>query len=456
MKMKSTLLLLFAIAISVNVIAQFGTEQIISTNTKEATSVYSADIDGDGDMDVLSASWKDDKVAWYENTDGKGSFGSQQIIATSADGPDCVRAFDLDGDGDMDVLSSSYYDNKIAWYENTDGKGNFSAEKVITTNMIYGSWVYASDLDGDGDLDVLSASIDDDKIAWYENTDGQGNFGQQQIIANPDAPNNVIAADIDNDGDMDILFDSANGDNIAWCENTDGKGNFSVPRIISSSVDLPSSVNVSDIDGDGDLDVLSTSINDNKVAWYENTDGQGTFGPQQIINSNANQARYAIAADFDNDGDMDIVSASWNDDKIAWYENADGQGTFGSQQIISGNADGASGVYVADLNGDNKVDVVSSSYYDNKIAWYVNSTALGVDDYSFNNFSIYPNPVKDILWINTDKTRYQIEIYNTIGELLILKKGVNQIAVSNLGIGIYLIKIKDEKGNCKTKKIMKE
>ena len=97
-----------------------------------------------------------------------------------------------------------------------------------------------------------------------------------------------------------------------------------------------------------------------------------------------------------------------------------------------------------------------SSDLDNKIAWYVNSTALGVDDYSFNNFSIYPNPVKDILRINTDKTSYQIEVYNALGEPLILKKNVSQIVVSTLSQGIYFIKIKDEKGNYTTKKIMKE
>jgi len=411
--MKTTLLLLFAIIISVRVFAQFGTEQIISTNANEATSVYSADIDGDGDLDVLSASWKDDKVAWYENTDGKGNFGSQQIIATSADGPDCVRAFDLDGDGDMDVLSSSYYDNKIAWYENTDGKGNFSAEKVITTNMIYGSWVYASDLDGDGDLDVLSASIDDDKIAWYENTDGKGTFGQQQVIANPDGPNNVIGADLDNDGDMDVLFDSANGDSISWCENRDGKGNFGASKIISLSVDKPSSVNAVDIDGDGDLDVISTSINDNKVAWYENTDGKGTFGTQQIINSNANQARYATAADLDNDGDMDIVSASWNNDIIAWYKNTDGKGTFGPQQIISNNANGASGVYAADFNGDNRMDVISSSYYDNKIACYFNNIKNVQDDQ------------------NGDWTARHVTLVNTPEADLMVRTG----DIDNLGFG---------------------
>ncbi len=103
----------------------------------------------------------------YEN-DGAGNFGEQQIITTNADGANSVYAADLDGDGDLDVLSASGFDDKIAWYEN-DGTGNFGTQQIITTNADAAQVVYAADLDGDGDLDVLSASVGDDKIAWYEN-----------------------------------------------------------------------------------------------------------------------------------------------------------------------------------------------------------------------------------------------------------------------------------------------
>ena len=81
------------------------------------TSVYAADLDGDGDLDVLSASSSDDRIAWYEN-DGAGSFGGMQTITTSANGANSVHAADLDGDGDFGVLSASWNDDRIAWYEN--------------------------------------------------------------------------------------------------------------------------------------------------------------------------------------------------------------------------------------------------------------------------------------------------------------------------------------------------
>ena len=92
-------------------------------------SVFAADVDGDGDTDVLSASCYDDKIAWYEN-DGSQNF-TAHTITTAADGARSVFAADVDGDGDTDVLSASVYDDKIAWYEN-DGSQNFTAHTIST------------------------------------------------------------------------------------------------------------------------------------------------------------------------------------------------------------------------------------------------------------------------------------------------------------------------------------
>ncbi len=151
----------------------FGPQRVISTAAFGARSVYAADLDGDNDIDVLSASFENDKIAWYENTDGLGSFGAQRVISATALGAFSVFAADLDGDGDPDVLSASFENDKIAWYENTDGLGSFGAQQVITSSAFGASSVYAADLDGDDDIDVLSASFENDKIAWYENTGAQ-------------------------------------------------------------------------------------------------------------------------------------------------------------------------------------------------------------------------------------------------------------------------------------------
>jgi hypothetical protein len=179
-----------------------------------ASFVYATDLDGDGDLDVLSASWHDN-IAWYENTDGTGQFGQQNVITTAADGAQSVYAADLDGDGDQDVLSASS-DNRIAWYENTDSAGQFGRQQVITTASAISRCVDAADVDNDGDVDVLSA-FGDGKIAWYENrliadVNEDGLFDSSDLVAVFQAdkyedgiPNNATfdEGDWNQDGDFD-------------------------------------------------------------------------------------------------------------------------------------------------------------------------------------------------------------------------------------------------------------
>jgi hypothetical protein len=155
-----------------------------------------------GDRDVLSASYNE--ISWYENADGKGAFGEQRVISTEASGAASVETADVDRDGDLDLLSAS--DDRIAWYENTDGKGSFGEQRVISRGVQQANSVAAMDIDGDGDLDVLSASSIDAKIAWYENRDGKDMFGPQKIIrTSVFGAAFVTAEDVDGDGDMDVL-----------------------------------------------------------------------------------------------------------------------------------------------------------------------------------------------------------------------------------------------------------
>ena len=353
--------------------AEFSSQRVITFDAEGAQSVYAADLDGDGDADVLSASGFDDTIAWYENLGG-GAFSSTRIIATDARGAWSVHAADLDGDGDADVLSASGTDDRIAWYEN-DGDGVFSASRTIATDAEDAQSVHAADLDGDGDADVLSASGFDDTIAWYENL-GSGAFSATRTIATDvDGAESVHAADLDGDGDPDVLSASRNDDRIVWYEN-EGDGTFAI-QTIAATANGAEEVHAADLDGDGDVDVVSASEFDDSIAWYENQ-GNGVFSAARIITTDADGAESVYAADLDGDDDTDVLSASEGDDKIAWYENLGG-GVFSAQRLIASDAEGAASVYVADVDGDGDADVLSASGRNNQIAWYENRSDHGDD-----------------------------------------------------------------------------
>ena len=355
----------------------FTVSQIITTAFHLPNSVHGSDFDGDGDIDLVSSASNDNNVVWYENTDGAGTFGPAQLISDNASGANSVSSGDVDGDGDADIISASSLDNKLTWYKNTDGAGNFTEQTAISS-MAYGAnAVFSSDLDGDGDKDILSASTYDDKIAWYENMDGLGNFRIQDTVSTlADGAKSVFAADIDGDGDQDVLSASLYDDKIAWYENTDGNATFGSQQVISTAANGPYSVHACDIDGDGDMDVLSASIYDNKIAWYENIDGAGSFGPQRIIANDASYAIFVSSGDIDGDGDMDVLAAPYYKDAIVWYENTDGLGTF-SKIAIPGVVEGPHSVFASDIDNDGNLDILSASDYDDKVSWFRNTDGSG-------------------------------------------------------------------------------
>ena len=333
-------------------------EQVISTFGDQPYAIVAADLDGDGDLDLASASNGDNRIAWYENQ-GNLSF-VVHTISTSAEKAESIFAADLDDDGDVDLLSASSGDNKVAWYENL-GDQNFEAH-TISVSAESPISVFAADVDGDGDLDVLSAS-QDHQIIWYQNR-GDQTFTTITIDNRSYGAAGVSAADLDQDGDVDVIAASSTDSTVAWFEN-DGNEHFT-KRIINSQVAGAFAITTADIDDDGDLDVVSASYEDDRVVWYENN-GEQVF-ESHTVTSVASKVFAIFVADIDSDGDLDLFSASASDNRIAWHEN-DGHQNF-TTRTLSDTMQEAGAVIVADLDGDGDLDVIAASAADDKIALF--------------------------------------------------------------------------------------
>ncbi|MDO8335777.1 MAG: FG-GAP-like repeat-containing protein, partial [Candidatus Saccharibacteria bacterium] len=324
-----------------------------------ASSVFTVDVDSDGDMDIISGSTSDFTVRWYENN-GSESFTAHNVYVGTA-GVYSVGAADFDGDGDIDIISASYGDDTIRWYEN-NGSESFTA-RIVYAAADGADTVYAADIDSDGDIDIVSGAQSDNTVRWHSNN-GTGSFTTYSVYSAALIVTSVYAADIDGDLDMDILSASFSDGDIRWYENN-GAEAFTVHTIFGSA-SYAFSVYAADVDSDGNMDVLSASSNDNTIRWYKNN-GSEVFTAYTVYAS-AGGARSVYAADMDGDGDVDILSASVTDNAIRWYEN-NGAELFTSHSVYT-TATGAQAVYVSDLDGDGDNDILSASGSDDTIRWY--------------------------------------------------------------------------------------
>ena len=166
------------------------------------------------------------------------------------------------------------------------------------------------------------------------------------------------------------------------------------PHTITTSADGAKSVYAVDVDDDGDMDVLSAS-NYGKIVWYEN-DGDENF-TTHIITTNADGAKSVYSADVDSDGDIDVLSASWLDDKIAWYEN-NGEESF-TDHTITTSANGANSVFAVDLDSDGDIDVLSASRLDDNIVWYEND---GDENFTYQNIPTSVNSANSVFAVDLD------------------------------------------------------
>ena len=352
----------------------FAPPRIIDEYFGGTRSLQLVDLDGDGDVDLLVTSeytsGAGDRIVWYENT-GRGTFGPARTVTDAVAHVVAAGAADLDGDGDLDVLYTSASDPAFAWVENL-GRGHFGATRVLLSYGARGApSEAASDLDGDGDLDLVIGFGPDETLLWFENLGGARFSEQRTLSAIVSQVHAFHVTDLDGDGDSDILAGTAGASGVSWIENLGG-GMFAAPRSITTQPF--DSVDTVDLDGDGDLDLITIdreprAFGGTTLAWHENL-GAVVFAERRLIDSNAPELWDPVAADIDGDGDFDLFAYSI--DRInsrIWYENF-GDGYFSAARAIETNARGLGPVAFVDLNADGRLDLVTSHNYD--LVWYDN------------------------------------------------------------------------------------
>ena len=335
------------------------TDNTIDGDLNGVTSIFTADLDQDGDIDVIAPAHLGSNLCWYQNN-GSQSF-TKYTIDNSLTGAREAIVTDLDRDGDMDVIAIAEGGDQLVWYDN-NGSQSFT-KTTIDASIDGPRGIAAADLDGDNDVDILLDAYNDDVVVWYDNN-GFESFTKNIIVS--DAGFRPFVIDLDKDGDMDIVNPDASSDELLWFENN-GAASFT-ERTIDGNIDNPRGVSVADLDEDGDLDIVTVSYDDDDVVWYANN-GSESF-TKSTIDADLDGSYDAVIADIDNDGDLDIGAVGMLADDVVWYAN-NGSESF-TKYIVESNIDKPYRIQIADVDLDGDLDILSHGYNDDDVAWYQN------------------------------------------------------------------------------------
>ena len=313
-----------------------------------------ADMNGDGYLDVLAAAELSHII--YLQNPGPGAreeHWRRLILPMTRDRGSYIRVFaaDLDGDGVPEVTAP----NKGAQSPGPDDYARSTPVELYQLDgdpLDGGSWqrqvlgnysipqnAEPVDLDGDGDLDIMVGARGESRLVFFENL-GDLEFAEHAIGINGPAMAgfNLEYADLSGDGRLDIVGAAARG--ISWIEQPARKGDaWNAFRIGSFAPDSVTGMEVADIDGDGDLDVMvgsysrglrtgdgAVDLNEplGRIGWFENPgDAKSDWTRHDISRRVRGMFDKFIARDLDGDGDMDFVGTRGNSrpyDGVFWLE----------------------------------------------------------------------------------------------------------------------------------------
>lgn len=445
-------------------------------------SIGFSDIDNDGDMDLFVTGQNDSgqTLARMYSNNGAGIFTEIPGTSFIAILAGAIAFADIDNDGDEDLFITGNNANQpLSRLYINNGTGTFTVSGETFAN-VYSSSVGFSDIDNDGDPDLLLfgnyAPGQTNNITKLYRNNG-GTFSE--ITGTPFqnlSTGSISFADVDGDGDEDVVLAGKNtaSQNSTKLYLNDGTGNFSEDVTVPFLDVFFSSIRFSDVDNDGDQDVLVTGMMAQATTNFYLNDGTGTFTEFTAVPFASIAAGAVAFSDIDNDGDMDVLISGEMQTKL--YRNITcfsiDVSTSVSGNTIIANESNATYSWLDCNNNYLPVGVTTQSFSPTVNGSYaveitqpggcvsrsacVQISELGIQSHGTEEeLLLFPNPADHTV---TVKAPFSVEHYSVLDiQGRIVKEGMlnnGTIDLSNLESGSYLVNFKTEKQSV-TRQIIK-
>ncbi|MFB6343453.1 kelch repeat-containing protein [Saccharicrinis sp. FJH62] len=293
----------------------------------------------------------------------------RETINANAANQCAVFHADLDTDGDMDIIASSGFSTgELIWYEN-DGNANWTMHKIATNRGGVGISVY--DINADDKPDIIYCSYMNNKVYWYQNNGGSPLTWTEHVAKSCTGPEISCIGDMDNDGDMDIVVALYTGNSVIWLEN-EGNGSTWTSHTIDNSMTGAAGCQAKDLNSDGMPDVACVSSSNGVLAFYLN-ENNGQNWTKSVIDNTLSGWSNLDAGDYDKDGDPDIVATGSSVSDVVVYENVSGNTISWNKHVVDGSLTGAFGTKFKDINSDGLLDVLATATNAGDVVWYKNN-----------------------------------------------------------------------------------
>jgi hypothetical protein len=356
-------------------------QQDATDDVRHVQGTEIVDMDGDGDLDVIAAFSRSDNVYLYLNG-GAGASWTRVTVAPrdTLVGMDVV-ARDFDRDDDIDIAAISLFQRdqafaspgEVVWYENPGGNLMGAWERHGLGELWGARTLASADLDGDERPDLIVGAVRIDRdgrgVHWYRNTgSGAGFAAVQAIDADLAEVSSVQAVDIDADSAIDVVAAGAETRELVWYRNS-GAATPSFTRHVMATGAAFHAVAIGNFDADPGREVLAGG---NGLSWYDApADVTQTWAEAPVFGFGGATGVTLEVADLDGDGDSDVAGSAHPEAEVRVFLN---QGETWTEVEVA-NTYPASFINIADIDGDRRYDLVTSTYDHpggDRLAWWRN------------------------------------------------------------------------------------